>query len=101
MAYLFLDLCLTDIPKELIKTAPNGKKYLKARVCPRKSPDADGYDHYIAAFVPSDQRREGDPPVFIGKAKEPEHHIGGQDFKRRPASQPEDLPEDNATGLPF
>ena len=30
MANLYLDLCLSDIPKERIKTARNGKKYIKA-----------------------------------------------------------------------
>lgn len=100
MAYMYLDLCLSDIPAESKKTASNGKVYCKARIAPIRNP-RDEYDHYVAAFVPSDKRREGDAPAFFGKAqlKEDQPHIGGQDFKRR--SQPEDLPEDNASGLPF
>ena len=70
MANFYLDICLSDIPKERIKTAKNGKKYLKAIINPRKAPDSDGYDHYIAAFVPKDQRLFGDRPCFIGRAQD-------------------------------
>lgn len=67
---MYLDICLSDIPKELIKTAKNGKKYLKAIINPRREPDSDGYDHYIAAFVPREQRNDGEGPAFIGRAQE-------------------------------
>ena len=70
MANLYLDICLSDIPKELIKTAANGKKYLKALIRPRKDIDRDGYDHYIAAWVPKDQRGQDDRPAFIGRAQD-------------------------------
>lgn len=70
MANFYLDICLSDIPKERIKTASNGKKYLKAIINPRKAPDSDGYDHYIAAFVPKEDRNDGEGPAFIGRAQE-------------------------------
>lgn len=70
MANLYLDICLSDIPCERITTAKNGKKYLKAIIRPRKETDRDGYDHYIAAFIPSAERRQGDGPAFIGRAQE-------------------------------
>ena len=70
MANLYLDICLSDIPKELIKTAANGKKYLKALIRPRKEIDRDGYDHYIAAWVPKEQREESDRPLFFGRAQD-------------------------------
>lgn len=70
MANFYLDICLSDIPKERIKTAKNGKKYLKAIINPRREPDSDGYDHYIAAFVPKEERNEGDGPAFIGRAQD-------------------------------
>ena len=66
---MYLDICLSDIPRERIKTAANGKKYLKAIIRPRQETDRDGYDHYIAAFVPKDERN-GDRPAFIGRAQE-------------------------------
>ena len=70
MANFYLDICLSDIPKERIKTAKNGKKYLKAIINPRREPDSDGYDHYIAAFVPKEERNEGEGPAFIGRAQD-------------------------------
>lgn len=70
MAKLFLDICLSDIPKEHIKTAQNGKKYLKALIAPRKEADRDGYDHFVAVYVPKDIRSEGDRPLFIGRAQD-------------------------------
>ena len=70
MANFYLDICLSDIPKERIKTAKNGKKYLKAIINPRRQPDSDGYDHYIAAFVPKEERIVGEGPAFIGRAQD-------------------------------
>lgn len=84
MANFYLDICLSDIPRERIKTAANGKKYLKAIIRPRKETDRDGYDHYIAAFIPKDERGPEDRPAFIGRAQEKteQPHTGGVDFRR-------------------
>lgn len=84
MANLYLDLCLSDIPKERIKTARNGKKYIKAIIKPRREADADGYDHYVAAFIPAAERQQDDKPAFFGRAqlKDEQRHVGGQDFRR-------------------
>lgn len=109
MARLYLDICLSDIPKERIKTASNGKKYLKAIINPRKETDRDGYDHYIAAFIPKEEREEDDRPLFIGRAQEKMPHTGGSDFRREarqneppaPAAarkEEEDLPFDYRPG---
>ena len=84
MANFYLDICLSDIPKERIKTAANGKKYLKAIINPRRVADQDGYDHYIAAFVPRDERNDGDRPAFIGRAQE-KHYGDAQ--AQQPAQQ--------------
>lgn len=94
MANLYLDICLSDIPRERIKTAANGKKYLKAIIRPRKETDRDGYDHYIAAFIPKEERQQGDSPAFIGRAQE-KHYDDQQPAQQqsRPApSDPDDLP---------
>ena len=96
MAKLFLDICLSDIPKERIKTAANGKKYIKAMVSPRKEADRDGYDHYIAAWIPQSERTPDTKPLFFGRAQEKtEHTYSG--FKARDnqpgeTTNPDDLP---------
>ena len=86
MANMYLDICLSDIPKERITTAKNGKKYLKAIIRPRKETDRDGYDHYIAAFIPAAERHQGDGPAFIGRAQEKHYDDNGQ----QPARQQQD-----------
>lgn len=105
MAHFYLDICLSDIPKERIKTAANGKKYLKAIIRPRKETDRDGYDHYIAAWVPKDQRNADDRPVFIGRAQDRDarDEERARLYQQPKPSQPDDndLPEGNDTGLPF
>ena len=96
MAKLYLDICLSDIPKERISTAANGKKYLKAMVSPRKKPDDKGYDHYIAVYVPKDQRNPDDKPIFIGKAQDKEAQQAEKEKfyskAEKPVNETEDLP---------
>ena len=84
MANLYLDICLSDIPKERMKTARNGKVYLKAIIKPRREMDKDGYDHYIAAFVPKEEREQGAGPEFIGRAQE-KHYDDDQPVRPAPA----------------
>ena len=98
MANFYLDLCLSYIPKELIKTASNGKKYLKAIINPRQTPDTDGYDHYVAAFVPKDQRQQGDRPAFFGRAQEKHYDDNLQPARQQLAAR---KPVNVETDLPF
>ena len=96
MAKMYLDICLSDIPRERIKTAANGKKYLKAIIRPRKETDRDGYDHYIAAFIPKEERQQGDSPAFIGRAQlKPEYELQ----PRQNAQHPGEI--DPNSDLPF
>lgn len=100
MANLYLDLCLSDIPKERIKTAANGKKYIKLIIRPRKQADKDGYDHYIAVSVPKDERLDG--PIFVGRAqlKEDRVVVTAKDIQPAQAQQPaQDINKD--FDLPF
>lgn len=90
---MYLDICLSDIPKDRIKTANNGKKYLKAFVNPRKAPDQDGFDCYIAVSVPLAERTE-EGPTFIGRAQ----YNHGQQQAAAPAPAVQDDPDND---LPF
>ena len=95
MAHLYLDLCLSDIPKELIKEAANGKKYLKAIIRPRNEVDRDGYDHYVAAWVPKEKRNAGDRPAFFGRAQLKEYE------DQQPQAKPAPAPATDPGDLPF
>lgn len=46
---LYGSLCLTDIPKELITTGKNGKKYLNIVVNKRREVSQFGMTHYVKA----------------------------------------------------
>lgn len=61
-------LCLTDIPKELIITGKNGKKYLNIEVRKRHQPSQYGQTHNIKAATSKDNRREG-VNYYIGALK--------------------------------
>lgn len=66
MANILLDICLSDLPKENIKTASNGKKYIKLLCAERKEADERGNDHYLKVYIPKEQRKEGEKPIYVG-----------------------------------
>ena len=102
MASLYLDICLSDIPKERIKTAANGKKYLKGIIRPRKDVDRDGYDHYIAAFVPKEEREQGAGPMFIGRAQlKPEYDDQNYQQHKEALANPAEPKTEGTNDLPF
>ena len=70
MASLFLDICLSDIPKERIKRASNGKAYVKVIVGELRQEDERGNNHSVMVYVPKEERHEGDRPIYIGRGKE-------------------------------
>ena len=53
---IILDICLSDIPKEEIYTAKNGKKYIKFVVGNKKEKDEWGNDLYVKVSVPKERR---------------------------------------------
>lgn len=65
---LYGSLCLTDIPKELITTGKNGKKYLNIVVNKRREVSQFGMTHYVKAHCKKEQQREG-VNYYIGELK--------------------------------
>lgn len=59
MAGYYGSICLTDIPKELITTGKNGKKYLNIEIGERRQPSQFGATHYVKASVKQEQKRDG------------------------------------------
>ncbi len=68
MANFYGSLCLTDIPKELITTARNGKKYLNIEVNERREVSQYGATHSVRCSVRKDEIREG-VNYYIGELK--------------------------------
>lgn len=68
MTNLFGSICLSDIPKELITTAKNGKKYLNIEIKQMRQPSQFGHTHTVKASVKRDERKEG-VNYYIGNLK--------------------------------
>lgn len=86
-------ICLTDIPKDLIKIGKDGKKYLTIYIGQRRQVSQFGHSHFIKAYVPRDKREEG-VEHFIGDAKPSEYQTqqtrimkGAETLKREQKSQ--------------
>lgn len=65
-------ICLDDIPKDLLRTGKNGKRYLTIYVGQRRQTSQYGHTHFIKAYVPNDRREEG-LDHFIGDLKPSEY----------------------------
>ena len=74
-------LCLTDIPKRLIKEGKDGKKYLNIHIIERKEPSQFGETHFITASCKKEEEVEGENR-FIG---------GCQPFVKASSPSPEDI----------
>ncbi len=61
-------ICLSDIPKELITTAKNGKKYLNVVVNQRRVIGQYGHTHYIKAYAKKGTVAPG-TNLYIGELK--------------------------------
>lgn len=77
---MFLRICLSDIPRDLIREGNNGKKYISLSVGELKSPDEHGNDHYVSVYVPKNSRGADDKPIFIGRGE-----LRKEDGNSRPA----------------
>lgn len=93
---LYGSICLSDIPKELIRTASNGKKYINVEVRERKAPSAYGHTHYIRV---SPDRNQPNTKAYIGELK-PSLYSLQQAPEQPQQTQPQQTsaPEDD---LPF
>lgn len=90
-------LCLSDIPKELITTAKNGKKYLNIVVNERRQTGQYGHTHYIKAYT----KKGTVPPetnLYIGELKPSEHSAEQAQQQARTRTPPPPPPDDD---LPF
>lgn len=68
MTNLYGSICLSDIPKELITTSKNGKKYLNIEVNKLQKPSPYGATHAVKMSVKKGERKEG-VNYYIGNLK--------------------------------
>lgn len=65
-----VSLCLSDIPKDKIKVAQSGKKYLSVVVSRLREPDAYENTHSVFVNQTKEERENKKPRTYIGKGKE-------------------------------
>ena len=58
-------ICLSDVPRRLIKEGKDGKKYLNINIVERKEPSQYGETHFITASCKKEDQVEGENR-FIG-----------------------------------
>lgn len=68
MVNLYGSICLSDIPKELITTSKNGKKYLNIEVNELRQPSQYGATHAVKMSVKKAERKDG-VNYYIGNLK--------------------------------
>ena len=104
MANLFGSICLSDIPKELITTAKNGKKYLNIEIKQMRQPSQFGHTHTVKASVKRDERKEG-VNYYIGNLKLSKYGNDGEAQETQGATPAVQAPEydtpNNPNDLPF
>ncbi|MCM1440632.1 MAG: hypothetical protein NC131_15755 [Roseburia sp.] len=95
-------ICLNDIPKELITTAKNGKKYLNVVVNRRREVGQYGHTHYIKAYAKKGTVSP-DTNLYIGELKPSEYDNNGQQGGGYGGNAPGyPVPDNNGNdGLPF
>ena len=87
MNKLYGSICVSDIPRELIRTANNGKKYISVEVCERKTPSQYGDTHYIKAWCKQAERKDG-VNYFIGELK-PSKYVNNPQAQELPQQAPQ------------
>lgn len=89
-------ICLTDIPKDRIKCADNGKKYLSITVQDLREADEYGHTHSIFISQSKEERESKEKRTYVGRGRavvfnQPQPTIE-QVAAMPPAEDIEDLP---------
>ena len=94
---ILVSVCLSDIPKDKIKKAENGKCYCNIVVDARKEPDKYENTHTVYMSMTKEERESKDGKVYVGNGKE----IVFQSSSPSTPSHVENLPTAPEYDLPF
>ena len=94
-----ISICLSDIPKELIKVGRNGKKYISLVVAQRQEPDQYDQDLYVYINQSKEERELKTPRIYLGNGKTYTFgkKVTAEDVGNMPYSDDDDRHDD----LPF
>ena len=99
MPRININICLTEIPKDLIRRASNGKCYINLNVTELRETDERGNDHTVSVFVPQDRREEYPNKIYIGRGR----LVGYDDaqYQRNKPAATGQQPAEKYNDLPF
>lgn len=92
--FITVSICLSDIPKDRIKAAENGKKYVNICVSKRKTTDSYGNTHVVYMSQSKEERESKSDKIYVGngKAYTPTPVTASSIDDLPPASDIDDLP---------
>lgn len=93
-----LSICLSDLPKEKIQTASNGKKYINLVVDKRKEAGKYGETHTLYVSQSKEEREAKEDKKYVGSGKE--YVYNGQQNNTTQASVSNEQQQSN-DGFPF
>lgn len=99
MALINISVCLSDIPKDKIKLANNGKKYISLVVASRKEVSQYGETHTVFVSQDKEEREAKQEVCYVGGGKEFTQKatpVTVEDIEKMPAAENDDLSD-----LPF
>lgn len=65
-----ISICLTDLPKDKIKQADNGKKYINLILSERREEGKYGETHTLTVSKTKEEREAQAPNIYVGSGKE-------------------------------
>lgn len=66
---LNINICLTDIPKDKIYTAQNGKQYVRLSAVELRQPDKYENTHTVYVSQTKEQREAKEAKTYVGNGK--------------------------------
>jgi hypothetical protein len=70
MSLINISICLSDLPKDKIKEAENGKKYINLAVSNRKETGKYGETHTVFVSQTKEEREFNIPVQYVGFGRE-------------------------------
>ena len=89
---IVLNICLSDLPKELIHVGKNGKKYINLVCDERKEVGQYGDTHSISLSQSKEEREAKTPKLYVG---------GGKEFIFENKRQPQSNGRSDEPDLPY
>jgi hypothetical protein len=95
MSLINISICLTDIPKDKIRQASNGKKYINPVCASRKATSQYGKTHTVYVSQTKEERAAGGQTAYVGSGREyAPQAVTAEDVESMPPAQ-------NSDDLPF